>query len=326
MDQKTFRSITPIFNFTLGAEFHHSGTFKDANFDVCLKKYDHGEKAYDELMRYADDAARKQLISIHMLNETMSTEYFLVIDVIHPSNDDLKISRKSDESERVRNAILDSLRLHSPNGLLYDYTYYFSHPSPYGGTAYVCPLVNQNELLHLGYGVSVLPESEFESCRSTFNILLNKEGNAINTFDKLLRLAIEYHKAVFNFQAIEHGFLILIVIFEVLFKKDESENRSQASVRISKLLSTVQKDQKKIHKEFSVNTNNFYGLRNSIAHGDPSLDKEMVKSKYMDLYRYLTKAIVKLIAISDGQIDHTKGCYDEISRIIDHYYNTLLLR
>lgn len=111
-----------------------------------------------------------------------------------------------------------------------------------------------------------------------------------------------------------------MVIFEVLFKKDESENKSQASMRISKLLSTVQKDKKKIHKEF---LNKFYDLRNSIAHGDPGLNKEMVKSKYMDLYRYLTKAIVKLIAIPDDQIDHTKDYYDEITRIIDNYYNAL---
>src|SRR3990172_3906465 len=325
MDQKAFRSITPIFNFTLGTDFSHSGAFKEASFNISLRKYEPGKKSYDELMKYADKTSRSQLTSIHIYTKgpMILAEFFLVVDVIHPSNEDLKVSTNSYESVHILKTILDSLRLHSSNGLLCDKTFYFSFPQhSHGGTAYGSPLINQNPFLHLN-GLSVLRESEFEKCRSTFDILLNKKWNNNVTLDKLLVLAIEYHKAVFSFQAIEHGFLILMVIFEALFKKDNNENRTQASMRISKLISVAKKDQKKIHKEFSVDTNNFYDLRNNIAHGDPSLDQAVIKTKYKALYQYITMAIIKLISITDGQVNHGVNYYDEVTRLIDRHFNSL---
>jgi len=137
-------------------------------------------------------------------------------------------------------------------------------------------------------------------------------------------MAFRYHQATFNMAEISHKFLILMVIFESLFKKENENNASQAAKRISKLIAKVKSNQKQIQKDFFDNDPNcFCKIRNRIAHGDPSLNLKTVKSKYQLLYEFITKAIIKIIEIPSGAVDYNKNYYNEIDKYIKSYFGAL---
>ena len=293
MDEVTFRSITPLRSFAFehpDTEFLHSGIYKSATYTVRLKGYDRTKAGFDELMEGADEWAREQLAPKY--TGFGGANYYLVADVTEPIGDELKVIGNTFESVNIPNVMIDALRLHSSKGLLFEQMYQFRlHHSDALFTSR--PMPSQYIFRHHGFlGPSVLSDSEFELCRQTFNTLLQKEWNDKFTFDRLLKMALEYHKATFNLSAVEHSFLILMIVFESLFKKKQESNASQAAMRIAKLLSEAQNHRAKIQRTFFDNNSySFCRIRNDIAHGDPGLNLQVVKSRYPLLYQYITKAI-----------------------------------
>jgi hypothetical protein len=164
--------------------------------------------------------------------------------------------------------------------------------------------------------VSVLQAAAFDACRNTIDVLMRKTwGNA--TFDKVLLLAMEYHRLSFTLERVEHAFLILMVAYEAMFKK-ENENAGKPAQRIGRLLgATTKKDCKAIQREFNDDPDSFSKIRNRIAHGDPNLNLATVESKYPSLYRHVTAAIVTLLNLPSGSLDDTKDYYDEIGRLTE---------
>ena len=161
----------------------------------------------------------------------------------------------------------------------------------------------------------MLRSADFDACRSTIDVLMRKTWNENATFDRVLRLAMEYHRLSFTLERVEHAFLILMVAYEAMFKKDGTENASKSAQRIGWLLgAATKKDCKTIQKEFNDDPNSFSKIRNQIAHGDPSLDLATVASKYPSLYRNVTTAIVKLLDLPTASLDDSKDYYDELSR------------
>ncbi|MGA9351384.1 MAG: hypothetical protein WBW48_21610 [Anaerolineae bacterium] len=333
MEEITFRIITPIFCFRLehdDSAFLHSGKFSDGRscaYNISLRQYERDEAALDELLKYADEDTSASLRrSIRSYGGFVTTDYFLVVDATYPFTEDLKRVGGSHESRHIHETILDSLRLHSCYA--YHLSYHFrSHPLARTGRRKCgrsSPIDRHYILSYIVDEPPVLPDSEFDSCRSVFDVLLNKQWNDNVALDKLLRLALRYHKLTFNLHSAEHRFLLLMIVCDALFKKESERNASQAARRISRLLSTTQSDQKRIQREFFGNApNTFYRLRNAVAHGDPDLDREVVRSKYWTLYHYVTRAIRKLVLIPDGEIDHRKNYYDEVSRQIDARFQRL---
>ena len=334
MDEITFRAVTPIFYFELlprGAEYRHSGTFKivrDGRYIVSLKRYPDEKTILDELLQYVDEDARGPLLSIRT-HAYIDTDYFLVVDVTYPLTDELRIAGLSRELDHIHTICLDVLRLHTSHGIVYHPSYFFhSLPHPNTGRRSLSvrstPITNQYLFSFAVTGPSTLSESEFENCTATLETMLRRNWNDSVTFDKVLTLALEYHKTTFILQRAEHRFLLLMVICDALFKKENERNASQAARRISELLSTTQSDQPRVQKEFFDRaTQSFYRLRNAAAHGDPNLDRDNMETKYWALYHYITKAIIALISIPDGKLDWTIDYYDEISRYIENRFNGL---
>jgi len=322
MTEITFRSITPVHNFAFeqdDIQFLHSGNYKSATYSASLKKYERTTAGFHELMRGADEWAREHLVLMYTGAEGAS--YYLVVDIAQPLGDGLKVPGNTFESMRIPNVMIDTLRLHSSKGLLVEQTYQFQlQNSEDMFTSWSMP--SQYTFGHLGFpNPSVLPISEFDRCRQTFDTLLRKVWNDNFTFDRLLKMALEYHKATFSLVAVEHSFLLLMVVFEALFKNKTESNASQAAVRIAKLLSESQNHRGGIQKTFfDNNPHSFCNIRNDIAHGDPNLDLQVVKLKYPMLYQYITKAMLQLVVIPDGTIDHTKDYYGEISKFIDKWF------
>jgi len=344
MNEITFTSITPIFNLELessNSELSHDGDFKDAKYSISLKKYQEGEAGFERLIKYTDenpqsfdsfikcveDAPSRKLLSIYLSGYYHVTNYFLVIDVTQPFTGERNLfGGGSPESICITQVVLDALRLHSSKGLLCYQTRWFRsplHPAYPNTQSVTAPTTNPLPISHLGREKSVLSDSEFTSCQSTINSLINKKGSVNGTFDKVLALALAYHRIVFSLEAIEHAFLILMVIFEALFKEENDKNATKAAKMISQLLSNTKKEAKHIRIKFCDGNDSFTDIRNAIAHGDSNLDPKNVNAKYPDLYSYVTKTIIKLIRIPDAELDNTKDYYKEITKYIDQQFNLL---
>jgi hypothetical protein len=333
MDEIIFRSVTPIFYFDLEPNdsiFTQDGSFKskrDCTFTISLKKYELNQADFDELLKYTDEDVRKNLSNLIYTYEGFKvTEYFLVVDVTYPLADELQERGITTELMKIQGAILDSIRLHSCYA--YHNSYYFRSisKSNTGKRNYhiIAPTTKHYIFNYAVDKPPILSVSEFDSCRSMFNILLNKEWRDDITFDRVLRLALEYHRMTFNVDPAEHRFLLLMIICDSLFKKESERNASQAAQRVSRLIATTQTHQKQIQQEFFDNApNTFYKLRNSIAHGNPNLDRDVVISQYWTLYHYITKAIASLLFIPPGELNYTKDYYDEISRFVNKRFEGL---
>lgn len=318
----TFRSITPVLRFEFeqdDIEFSHSGQFREAMYSIRMKKYERGTPDFEDLMKYAEPYYRLGVVPVYC---DVPSTYGLVVDVSQPLTDELELCSDSPESTQITRTILTSLRLHASKGLQYDLTFLTrSPPHPVGGHTISRPASIQRSIPHLGYS-SVLSASEFENCRLTFNALIESRWSN-STFLKVLSLALTYHRISFCLEAIEHSFLVLMIAFEALFKKKQGYE-SKASDLIAKLLAMKKSDRDRIYAEFSGKAKStFYKFRNGIAHGNPKLDRRLVKSRYSDLYKYVTKALIRLISIPDGAFRPDKNYYEELSCHINDRFEDL---
>ncbi|MCK5020190.1 MAG: hypothetical protein KAS32_24340 [Candidatus Peribacteraceae bacterium] len=124
----------------------------------------------------------------------------------------------------------------------------------------------------------------------------------------------------FNLEKIEHSYLILMIMFESMFKRVEERNAENASIRISKFLAQDEAEMISINDEFykEKKQDSFCKIRNAIAHGDPSFDIEIIKAKYPILYSYVTKAIITLLHMPDTDFDKSKDYYDELDKYLNN--------
>jgi len=325
MNQIIFRALIPIFRFEFQENddvFEHHGEYKEATYQISLKQYEQGEISFNELMKYANHKARKSLESIH-IQDGHPTKYFLIVDVTQSNNEELKVASNSVESVIIEKAITCSLRLSSTRGFRIHNSYSFRWPeAQYFNYSRGTPLISEYRFSHLGQGNSVLSADSFGDVISLFEKILDRETEESSTLSKVIDLAIDYHLTAFKIQKVEHAFLVLMVAFEALFKKDENENINQASDRVAKLLCSDRESKKEISKTFSgANDESLSSIRNKIAHGDPRLNLELVRAKYPLLYEYVRSAIVNLINLPNNTIG--SSYYDDLTVYVNKRYENL---
>ncbi len=333
------RKIIPIFNFKFEKEdikFSHSSNFDGAKYTISLKHY--GQVSLGDILNIRDidsnlgnferklDTEAKALFNSRQksIYSFPVAEYFLVIDVKQQDMFKTLRSTISPQMHYISQSILRSLHLHSSSGLSYEKTYSFRLP-----LQDLRDFHSEFNLFYIKYllseigNPSILKQRKFKSCIQAFLSLLDMKKHPKASYMKLLYLALRYHQTTFSLAELPHKFLILMVAFESLFK-GEKENASRAAKRISKLISKVKIDQKRIHKAFCGNPpDTFCKIRNAIAHGDPKLKEEIVESKYPLLYKYITKAIIELILIPSGDINYNKDYYIEIDNYIENHFSKL---
>ncbi len=340
MTEMNLRIIIPIFKFKFdGAdkEFSHEGEYDGAEYNISLKHhgqvslaYLNGDEEfksnYETFMEGLDERTRQD--NYYSKQRSLFTlpiaEYFLIIKVKQEEPQGYEDIKTSPQIKPIKNCILEALHLHCSNGLYYEKTYHYRFPVEYYENK---SSITNPAPFHVRYVMqendSILKQEEFENCRKTFSSLL-KNIYIKSPLKNITYLGYSYHRTSFNLVEVPHKFLIFMVIFELLFKKEKKGNSSQAAIRISKLISKVKSDQKKIQKEFFDNAPDcFCTIRNQIAHGDPNLNTNIVELKYPLLYKYVTEAVIKIVGIPSGKINHTKDYYDEIHRYITSYFNRL---
>lgn len=318
----SFYSIVPIFNHaTIDTEFIHKGNYKNAQFSISFKAYAQGKEGFEELVKNAHESIHSKLSSIHLHpnHKASPTNNFLIIEVTYPYEKEYEVAGNTKDTNIITSCILTALRLHSSTGLLHHNTYSFRKPPiPDRGCIIInSPLMPQFIFSHLGTGTSNLPFAEYDKCKDTFDILL-KNYEDDTSFDRMLKLALAYHYTSFNLEIIEHSYLILMVIFESLFKEEQERNAEKASYRISKLISSTPTEQVSIKEEFynPGKNDSLCKIRNYIAHGDASLNHTDLENKYPILYQYITKSIIKLISIPDSEFNKSNDYHTELNHYL----------
>ena len=121
----------------------------------------------------------------------------------------------------------------------------------------------------------------------------------------------------------KHAFLLLMIIFEALFKGRDEETPIAVS-RLSQMLAQNRAEHQLINRRFRNGALSYTKIRDSIADGDVSLDSESVKNSYPGLYTYITRAITELLLMKGtGVFDPTQDYYQEIDRVSRHRYANL---
>lgn len=329
VDNLTFRYVTPVFRFSHFGNFEYSGEYKDAKYIISLKGYGDEmsptvlpEVDRKELFKYAPEGTLNDFIFIHRSERFFPplTNVMLVVDVIQPLSEDRKVSSQTREAAEIFHSILSSLRLHTSSGLDYEHSYLFREPII--GHTIIKPHTVPILFSHLGHGLSSVPQDQHGPCINTFEILLNQKLDESTTFGKILNLALDYHRTCLTLEDVNHAFLILMVAFEALFKKTEEKNVDCASGRIARLISTSRAECQNIREQFYGESDDaFTKLRNSIAHGDTSLDYKTVKSSFPIVYKYVTKANIALIQLPLGEIG--EQYYDDLNSYVDRRFSEL---
>jgi hypothetical protein len=329
LPEVVFRMLTPIFRYAIdgATRFTHSGNYRSGRFQIELRPYAPNPTDWAEVTKYADDGIRDMLRqkAIHVSDHFFGiAAHFLLNDVIHPAESITESAGNTPECLVIQDALVDSLRLHSSAGLSFHETCGFRCPPPlHPGLGINTPNTRQTRFCHLGTP-SVLRSADFDACRSTIDVLMRKTWNETATFDRMLRLALEYHRLSFTLERVDHAFLILMVVFEAMFKKEAEDNASKAAQRIGRLLGATKRECQGVQKEFNDDpVDSFCKIRNRIAHGDPTLNLATVANKHPLLYRHLTAAIVTLLNLPTGALDDTKDYYDEISRLTESRFFSL---
>jgi hypothetical protein len=319
-EEIVFSTFIPLMGHKiLGPGFSHKGQYESAQFSISVKDYNSENPDFIKLL---SDFQKKvpPITNIGTFEADLKANSFIRIDVKHTYKDDYKILCSTLEQNRIATAIISALRLHSSKGISYHRHYYYRNfPAPgymsgicENGKSYTSDFSN----MHLGQGKSVLNEVDYDKGRDTFDILI-KGLTEETSVENLISIAISYHAAVYHFSIIEHSFLILMVIFESLFKRHSENNASQAAIRISKLLD--QNGSKDIQKLFFDNSpESFCNLRNDIAHGNFSSNKNIVKAKFPILYHYITKSIIALISLKEEHFDISQNYYDELDKYLNN--------
>jgi hypothetical protein len=288
-----FRVITPVFGHRIEGtdRFMHSGRSGTERFEITLLPYQafcaEVFPSYDQEMVACLQEHRAQFWE----GFPVGASHFLLTDVIYPGVMDLNDPAKAPSYGRIQAAVMDALRLRSSAGIVWHLTFVFTRPRTIYGSRMVTLYPSTRQRLlgrHLG-PESVLLAADFAACQRTITTLLGKTWSDTVTFDKVLGLALEYHRLSFTLEQVAHAFLILMVAFEALFKKDD--NVSKAAKWIGRAVSGTKKGCKDIQKAFNTDPVSFRTIRNQIAHGDTSLNVATVRANYPDLYRYLTAAI-----------------------------------
>lgn len=310
-----FHYITPVFEFQIiGASiFTHTGRYEDAIYKINLRPYQPNLTDWNEVTEYASDGVRDMLRqrAIHVpTNHFGISEMFLVADMVHesevpPQNQDTQAG------SRMHYASLDGLQLHSQAGMRFHETYQYRWPDGIG-LAILTPNSRQATFPHAA--PSILHAKDFAPCRVTIDLLMRKTWSDSITFDKILQLAMQYHRISFTLERVDHAFLILMVAYEAMFKREFDENASRPAQRIGRLLATTLDECKLIQHYFNDGPLSFSKLRNRIAHGDHTLTQAEVKAKYPILQRHVAAAIIALLNLPAGTVDTAKDYYDEIHR------------
>ena len=164
-----------------------------------------------------------------------------------------------------------------------------------------------------------LISSEFVS-KENFSLLVNFFNN-LQIMDKsskfnyheISELVIDLYESTFTLREYRTKFLILAVIYETIFKK-ENEKIQHIAKKISMFLEKDDMKRNSIYRLFHADHKNVLTIgriRNEIAHGDLDLAQDFMKKKYSELHEIIRK-ILNTYFIEYSKIKHSNEYFNDL--------------
>ena len=309
LEKLQFRTITPLFNFSLedeNSKFTYKNKLNDCEFELTIEKYGKGPVEYNRILAIPDDYTKKRLVSLHNDKDYGHTDYFLCCNLFY-FNDVHINAENTEETNELSNSVIQAIRAVSSRGLDSRYTYILRKPfhplhytnvkeedatKSFGNCITISPLCFPHIFGPLIGELSILKKETYEVLTKEIEYFLRKKEDS--RFNRLLSLSYSNYYYSFVVENAAHSFLLLIISCDALFKKPINEDGSNASSRIARLLAKDKYEMKSIRKQFWSNDDSFYKIRNRIAHGDPDIDLHFIKEKAKELFHYMQSALILL--------------------------------
>ncbi len=336
MEPIQFRTITPIFNFSFDDEtfiYNKNGFYRGIKYLITIKKYDRGEKAYNNILGgIADEFAYNNLNSIHMFQGYKVTDYFVTCDLFYEDSSSVGESQNTIETNNLVSALLSALNIVSTYGINSKKTYILRKPylsahytnlnikvgsTIYGNCVIIEPLSSPFFLNELALQKSTFEKEDFNLLNTVIDFFL---VDLVETqFTRIFRLANDYFRLAFTVERKEHSYLFLILVCETLFR-NETVDSPFVSSKISKLLAQDKESYKRINKEFKPKKNNsFYDIRNDIAHGNLINNDKLLKDQLLALFKYTRLLLINSITVIYPKINQ-EDYFTDLYRLIDELY------
>jgi hypothetical protein len=322
-----FRVIIPLFNFTTnGNTFTCTGDHLGYRYEMSVLEYalegSHPNTIiptleFAELMKYACEEVQERLKNIHTERQPFNpAKCFLVLDYYLEAgniNEPSVIFTDASELSTLREYCLQVLRLHATKGAVCYSIYIFNSNRADKSFSSILSWVSDRSPSLLDntsppWKPSEFIEAEFEGCRKSLRVLLSENWKKDTQFRRVLKLAMAYHWYSLRAEQWEHAYMMLAIAFEAMFKSQQ-EDAEMAIDRLSRLLSN---EKKKMGEYQTILRNSHKGykkIRNAIAHGDESLDPNLVGEILEVFYGYVRKSIVELLHFNNPDITEASDYY-----------------
>ncbi len=302
------RFVVPIYNLRIDNEYNCSGIIDEMKYNILLKTYNASkinpdyinEEDLKELFKYGGKNSTKNYYDTFQDDKVFIHNYtktFLLVDIV--SED------KSVKYLYLFKAVIDTLNLTIEKGISYYEYFPFSKGYSYVKLNGISSLrsypeifspMNEEILLN-----EFIPKNSLEIIIRQIYDLESKE----NQYSKIMILSIDYLNFSRRIEKIEQAFLILMITIEAMFKESENEKLYKKMSSLAKLISNSEVEYEEIIYKFKQknqeqNQNEYFiGIRNSIAHGKEFLERDEMKAKVLELYKYIRRCIIEILDIND---------------------------
>ncbi|PUE65227.1 hypothetical protein [Arcobacter lacus] len=302
------RFVVPIYNLRIDNEYNCSGIIDEMKYNILLKTYNASKTNPD----YINEEDLKELFKFGGKNSTKNyydtfqddkafihnyTKTFLLIDIVSEN--------ESKKYLYLFQAVINALNLTIEKGISYYEYFPFSQGHSYVKLNGISSLHSYPEIFSPMNEKMLLdefvPKNSLEITIKQIYDLESKE----NQYSKIMILSMDYLKFSKRIEKIEQAFLILMITVEAMFKENKIAKSHERVKYLAKLLSNDEIEFNKILYKFKQKNKEqdekeyFIGIRNSIVHGKEFLERDEMKTKVLELYKYIRRCIIEILDIND---------------------------
>lgn len=323
LETVSFRCFVPLFNLE-SDQFQFTGTFEDTKYTIDLLRISEG-------CRELEDFAPPNLceaIDAHIFKDSIfyvrgrKQVSVLKIETTQPISKDLEVSTNSWELLDIEEAIVTAINLTSTLGLnnKVSYTIRLS-PTIIGNTAFEPndgfswskPKSTPQPFNYAGKQSSRIEKTE--ETEELFNYLLKFKRNDLSKSQRIFKLAYTYFRTSFTLSHIEHSYLMLMIVFEALFKEKEIQGAKKAAKLLKEIVygDHERSVKKEVQQSFIKEPNGFIDLRNQISHGE-IVEYQTIKPIYPQLFEIIKESLKKILILI-GQQEISDDYFKSINAI-----------
>lgn len=300
------RFVIPVYNLNLEIEYKINSVIDNMEYNISLKTYTPSkinpdyinEEDLKETFKYGSENSIKSYYEVFQDEKVFIHNYTKTVLII-----DITSKIETIKYYNLFKAIVNALNLTIENGIAYYEYFTFSQGYSYTKLNGTNSLPSYPQIFS-PMNKEIFLENSFSL--NSLDIIIQQIYNLDlkeNQYSRIITLSLDYLQLSRRTEKIEQSFLILMITIEAMFKESENEKLYEKMIYLARLLSNNEIECNKILYKFKQvdkkqNKNEYFiGIRNTIAHGKESLEREEMKENVIDLYAYVRRCILAIIEI-----------------------------